>query len=410
MKAVVIGPGRVGLGFAGHLLHRSGYQICFVGRRRAVAPLMAAGKYVVRLTDGHRLHEDRVSGVSAIDISCSSEVEQAIADADVVCTAVGPRALDSVAPLLARGLSAAKQQVNVIAFENAEDAGRRLRRLVAEQVGFEHAGRHGFSGAVVSRVVAHRLPPERPGDPLVLIGEPHTEFAVDAAALNHPLPRIEGLVAVDDFTAFYRRKLYRYSAGHAATAYLGQLKGYRYLHAAIRDPEIAQLVRAAVREGQAGLRAAYGPHVAGDDAEVEAIIDRFGNAELGDTVARVGRDVPRKLGPSDRLLGAARLAEHAGVAPVRLAQAAAAALCFKDGGDPPVVAPREGTASGRSRVARLLSGIGHLPPTSPLARLIQNEWQGLMDGWEDGNLMLSLEDRLWAWSSNSHAPAGRLAS
>jgi len=410
MKAVVIGPGRVGLGFAGHLLHRSGYQVCFVGRRRAVAPLMGAGEYVVRLTDGHLVHQDQVSGVSAVDISSTSEVAQVIADADVVCTAVGPRSLDSVAPLLAWGLSAAQQKVSVIAFENAEDAGTRLRRLVAQQIGSEHAGRHGFSGAVVSRAVAHRLLPERPGDPLVLIGEPDTEFAVDAAALRHPLPPIEGLVAVDDFTAFYRRKLYRYSAGHAATAYLGQLKGYRYLHAAIRDPEIAQLARAAVREGQSGLRAAYGPDVAGDDAEVDAIIDRFGNAELGDTVARVGRDVPRKLGPSDRLLGAARLAERAGVAPVRLAQVAAAALCFKDGGDAPVVAPRDVTTSGRSRVARLLTGIGHLPPASPLARLIQDEWQGLVDGWEDGNLLLSLEDHLWAWSSNSHAPAERLAS
>jgi len=29
MKAVVIGPGRVGCGFAGQLLHASGYEVCF---------------------------------------------------------------------------------------------------------------------------------------------------------------------------------------------------------------------------------------------------------------------------------------------------------------------------------------------------------------------------------------------
>jgi len=371
---------------------------------------MRVGEYTVRLTDGRLVHQEQVSDVSAVDISNVSEATRVIADADVVCTAVGPRALNSVAPLLASGLSAARHQVKVIAFENAEDAGVRLRQLVAGQIGSEQAGRHAFSGAVVSRAVAHRLLPEHPGDPLLLIGEPDTAFVVDAAALRHPLPPIEGLVAVDDFTAYYRRKLYRYSAGHVATAYLGQLKGYRYLHAAIRDPEIAHLARSAVREGQAGLRAAYGPEIAGDDTEVEAIIHRFGNAELGDTVARVGRDVPRKLGPTDRLLGAARLAEGAGVAPVRLAQVAAAALCFKDGGDAPAVAPRDDTRSGRSRVATVLTAIGHLPPTSPLARLILDEWQGLVDGWEDGNLLLSLEKHLWAWSSSSHAPSERFAS
>ena len=32
MRAVVIGPGRIGCGFAGHVLREAGYDVTFVGR------------------------------------------------------------------------------------------------------------------------------------------------------------------------------------------------------------------------------------------------------------------------------------------------------------------------------------------------------------------------------------------
>ncbi|MDP3179377.1 MAG: hypothetical protein Q8M76_15820 [Spirochaetaceae bacterium] len=42
----------------------------------------------------------------------------------------------------------------------------------------------------------------------------------------------------------------------------------------------------------------------------EDLLSRFANAALGDTVYRVGRDLPRKLYPADRVLGAALLRER----------------------------------------------------------------------------------------------------
>ena len=391
MKAVVIGAGRIGCGFVGHLLHRSGHDVCLVGRGPVVDPLKRDGGYVVRVTDGRTARDERVQGVRCLDVRQLAEVDNEISTADVVCTAVGTGALPDVASHLATGLAMATHPINVIAFENAEDAGPRLRRLVADAAGLHTASRHGFSGAVVSRVVAQRQLPERPGDPLLLIGEPNDDFTVDGEALKTPMLDIEGMIAVDDFAAHFRRKLYRYSAGHATAAYLGHLKGYRYLHAAVRDPEIRWAVRSAIVEGQRGLQAQYGAAVAGSPGDADQILRRFDNAALGDTVARVGRDVRRKLGHYERLIGAASLAERAGVAPVWLAHAAAAALFFHD-------APPTG-----SRLDGALWEITGLQQTSPLARRIEEAWLGFSDGWGQGNLLLSLEQRLWSWSGRPTA-------
>jgi mannitol-1-phosphate 5-dehydrogenase len=56
---------------------------------------------------------------------------------------------------------------------------------------------------------------------------------------------------------------------------------------------------------------------------------RFRNRALGDSVYRVGRDLPRKLAPDDRLVGALRFQLAAGVEPVNTIKAAAAALRFR---------------------------------------------------------------------------------
>jgi mannitol-1-phosphate 5-dehydrogenase len=155
---------------------------------------------------------------------------------------------------------------------------------------------------------------------------------VHGPSLRKPVPKLPGLVRVKDFEAAFNTKLYVFSAGHATVAYLGFLKGYRYVHAAVRDPEIRAAALAAMRAGQQGLEARYGKAPAGGEPELQAILWRFENAALNDPVARVGRDPRRKLKPSERLLGAARLCEDAGVSVATLPLAAAAAVCF-DGAD-----------------------------------------------------------------------------
>ena len=62
---------------------------------------------------------------------------------------------------------------------------------------------------------------------------------------------------------------------------------------------------------------------------IDDLIQRFGNRHLGDTVYRVGRDLPRKLGFDGRLIGAARLDMKHGITPENTALGIAAAFFFR---------------------------------------------------------------------------------
>lgn len=400
MKAVVIGPGRVGCGFAGHLLHRAGFDVAFIGRPVTAARLRRAGYYVVRLMDGREVRDELIPSNGAVDMGDLRLDADTVAAADVVGFAVGTDAFDDVGAVL----SQARRPVTVIAFTNDEHAGRLLRNAVEWLAGPGVVERHAFSGAVIDRAIAHRIIPENPDAPMLLIGEPVDSFIIDGTALGDggvtSVLQIVGVTVSEDFAAAYRRKLFRYSAGHATVAYLGQLKGYRYMHADALDPEIAAAARAAMREGRTGLAAAYGAALAEGDAELDAILARFGNAALADSVARVGRVPRRKLRPGDRLIGPARLAIQAGASsPQALATVAGAALCFSDGAQPSLTQHLAGAdARTTSReVGSLLSEISRLQSTDALSVQIRSAWTRLAAG-QGGNLLLSLRDRTWAWS------------
>ena len=397
MKAVVFGPGRIGCGFVGQLLSGSGYELIFVGRGPVVDQLSRVGRYRVRLTGGTHASDLKieVAGVRALQTVDVEAVTSAVAAADLVAVSVGPSNLNAVAPLLAAGLARRTSPVNVIAFENCSDPGGCLRDAVIRNLPALATAGHGFSGALVSRIVTRRIGDPGGAEPLVFLGDLPSAFVVDGPSLCAPLPSIEGLRAVDDFRAWVMKKLYTFSAGHAAAAYLGALKGYHYVHSAIRDPEIRSAVLAAMEEGRRGLARRFGPGLAGDRAELDAIVARFENAALNDPVGRVGRDPLRKLGPEDRLVGAARLAAEAGVQPCRLALVAAAAMCFVCAQDP---------AACRTPAATVRSVAG-LDPRQGLGLEIFEAFNRLVEGREDDNVLLSLRELVWSWTRDPVAPA-----
>ena len=423
MKAVVFGTGRIACGVIGELLNDAGCTITFIGRNRGVVDnLNRHGRFHLRLSDADGNAQLTIVGVEAIHLANRQAAITAVTEADVIFTAVGAGNLDSVAALLAAGLVIRTSPVDVIACENHADPGGHLRNLVAARaVEPNDVQRHGFAGALVGRAVSCRLGDVDGHEPLTFVGDPIRELIVDGAVLRNPLPSVGGLHSVGDFAAYMQRKLFIFSAGHATAAYLGHLKGYRYIHAAIRDQEIRGAVLEAMREGQYGIAARFGEAFAsfdgapqrnsalrrhrrrcdrgtrGEDA-LEAILTRFGNAALCDPVSRVGRDARRKLNVDDRLLGAAQLARRAGVNPSGLLTAAAAALCFECTDDPGTAAIRD--SMHQRGVAATLDQECGIGASSRLARSVHAAWIRLTaDDWHAGNAMLSIDRPQWAWQA-----------
>ncbi len=400
MKAVVIGPGRIGCGFVGQLLHQSGYEIVFVARNaKLVEHFNRVGEYRVLIASKDERHEISVGPVRALWAGDTEAVAEAIAEADIVATAVGPQNLPAIAPLIAAGLAKRRTPVNVLAFENLINAGPCLRRLVRKaQVNTDTYVQHGFSGCLVHRVVTQRLGELDNQTPLLFVGDPPEEFVAHGPSLRAPLPKIQGMMLADNYAVWVLRKLYTFSAGHATAAYLGALKGYHYIHSAVRDPEIRESVLAAMAEGQKGLAARFGTEVAGDEAQLLHILERFENAALNDPIQRVGRDPRRKLGVNERLVGAARMADRAGIRPEKLSLAAAAAFCFCNPADPSCNELQRCISD--SGVAGALNQVCGLDPQSGVARFVARSWEQLVAGWQPGNLLLSLDRRVWAWSAS----------
>lgn len=374
MNVVILGAGRIGCGFAGALLHASGLQPIFIARNQALVDhFNRVGRYQVRLVDRAKAETYSVDGIQAIHSDQVQQVTAAIAQADLIVTAVGAGNLSAVAPLIATGLQERHTAVNILAFENHANADSHLRTFIAQQMPAAHSlDEHGCAGVLVSRVVTERKGSPLRDEPLTFIGDPPATFVVDGTNLGPPLPDLRGMKVTDQYSAWTQRKLYTYSAGHATAAYLGYLKGYHYIHTAIRDPEIRAAVFAAMVEGQRGLAACYGSAIAGTEQDLLDILARFDNAALNDPIQRVGRDPRRKLGAHDRLAGAARLALTAGTRPDTLALAMAAALHFDEPTDPLAGdLQQEIQYRGTNQILRQVS---ELDPNQGIGRSVSEAW------------------------------------
>jgi mannitol-1-phosphate 5-dehydrogenase len=145
-----------------------------------------------------------------------------------------------------------------------------------------------------------------------------------------------------DLLPFEEAKLYGHNAVHAAAAYLGALWGCSRIHELRQFPGAMEFLRALfVEESGAALASKHRGldplfTAQGFAAYADDLLDRMTNPHLGDTVERVGRDVLRKLGWDDRLVGTMRLVLAAGFRPRRFAFATAAALAGCGGGPGPV--------------------------------------------------------------------------
>ena len=162
---------------------------------------------------------------------------------------------------------------------------------------------------------------------------------------------------VSPFRFIIERKLYIHNMGHAVCAYLGMYKGYTYISEAIADPEIRVIVREAMTESAVALAKRFSMPFDELIEHTNDLIRRFGNTALGDTCARVGADIPRKLANSDRLTGGALSVVEAGGHPGYIAVGAASALAkhiAENGGDAAeIFASLTGVNDGEYRMAAL---------------------------------------------------------
>jgi len=377
-SAVIFGAGNVGRGFLGQLFSESGYELVMVDiDRPLLQALNAQGGYRLQLVDNEGTQELWVAPVRALHAGDTQRVAAAVAEASLMATSVGVRALPSVARTVASGLARrladpAAAPVNIIVCENLKNAANHFRHLVGqglpENLRAQLEPRVGFVDAVIGRMVPLLTPEQRAADPARIVAEPYKELPVARQGIIGPVPNVVGLEVCDHFAAYVARKLYIHNGGHAVLAYLGHLRGHLYGYQALEDPVVRPLFEAAWVEAQRGIATAYQVSPRWLEEHANDLRRRFANRALGDTIVRLGRDPLRKLAPDDRLVGAARLAEQAGVEPRALSWAIAAGYCFDSPEDP--LAARLQARLAAVGLPATLREVSEIDPDEPLGEAI----------------------------------------
>ena len=331
-KAVHFGAGNIGRGFIGLLLSQAGYHVTFVD---VAAPLVddinTLGKYNVQIFG--EAEKTLVENVSAINSNENLDaLLDAIVEADIVTTAIGPNILKFIAPNIAKGLTKRvavnKTPLNIIACENMVGGSTVLKNFVyenlADDVKPEVEKLIGFPDAAVDRIV----PLQKNDEKLLVKVEPYAEWDVDSRGVVGELPAIKGMTLVDNLGAYIERKLFTVNTGHASIAYLAYQKGYADMSKAMQDEEIVAAARAVWAETSALLIDKYKFAPAVHQKYVATTEARFKNPNLSDEVTRVARGPKRKLSAADRLVSPATQLLERGLIPYALAKVIAAALKF----------------------------------------------------------------------------------
>ncbi|MBD3184798.1 mannitol-1-phosphate 5-dehydrogenase [Candidatus Poribacteria bacterium] len=334
-KFIQYGAGNIGRSLVGQLFSKAGYEVVFIDvDEKIIDALNRERKYLIQVKDEvpQDIWVENVRGVNGNDIEA---VVNEIATADMMATAVGTNALKYIYEVIAKGIKERKEPINIIICENLRHMSKIVRESLTQYLpeGFPFQERVGLVETTIGKMVPIMPKEISEKDPLLVWSEAYNLLYAAKDGFIGEIPDIEGLIVKSNFDAYVDRKLFIHNLGHAITAYLGYLvdPDNIYISTAIENEFVRHITEAAMWESGRALIREY-PFEFDEDSQREHINDlicRFGNIHLGDTIYRVGRDVPRKIGFNERLIGAARLGIKNNIMPKYTAMGVAAAFFFR---------------------------------------------------------------------------------
>jgi mannitol-1-phosphate 5-dehydrogenase len=253
---------------------------------------------------------------------------------------------NSVASLIAEALKNRTAKAAIIyTAENNNHAAQILQKAVTKKTGALPEQSVQFLNTVIgkmSRVVTDpaevkdlNLKTIAPGIDRAFLVEQFNRILVSKTRFPDFHPGIGIFIEKDDLMPFEEAKLYGHNAIHSLLGFIGALKGYTKITELANDPAIMQIGRAAYsREYGAALIKKYS-HL-GDELftssgfkdYTEDLLTRMTNPFLGDTIARVVRDIPRKLEMNGRIFGTMQLILQYGLEPKNMALGAIAGIAL----------------------------------------------------------------------------------
>ena len=376
-KIVQFGAGNIGRGFVGQLSSQSGWETVFIDIDETLLnAINERGTYDIHIVDKNT-YRISVTNIRAVDGRDIGQVAEELATADLVSTAVGANIIRHIAAPICRGIEKRSQlptprPLNILLCENLLHAAAIMREHLAAEIAEEAmdflASQIGLAETVIGRMVPIVPEEKKKEDPLYIAVEEFAILPIDSNAIIGPCPDIKGLDPEPNLFAFEERKLFTHNCGHMLCALWGYEKGYEFLWEAADDEEIRSSTLAAMQETGEALVKKHGFDPLDYQAHTKDLVERFRNKALGDTIARVARDPIRKLGPNDRLIGAANLCMEQGIEPAHLVQGIISAIRYDPPEDPGAIELQN--QMNEDGLETVLKNICQLEPDSALFKMI----------------------------------------
>lgn len=310
--ALIIGAGAIGRGFVPWVLNN--FEIDFFDTNTTLCKsIIDRHGYVSYMSDGNVLESMHIHPKQ-----CAANVEELnLTKYEIVFVSVGPRNIK----YLPREFN--KIRCPIFSLENDPATVEEMKsHLSIDNIYF------GVPDVITSDTAS---PENLQKDPNSLHTENGILYLQKPNNLNKDLveylPDVEWL-SVDRMNEEWDAKLYIHNTPHCVAAYLGNLAGYSYLHEAMQDERIRNIIDGLLAEILLALKfeTNYDHKFMEDYAQKE--IKRFSNLLLYDPISRVAREPIRKLNPGGRLIGALRMMLANGVKPINLMYGIVAALNY----------------------------------------------------------------------------------
>ena len=286
-QAVHFGAGNIGRGFIGPILQANDYEVIFVDvNTDLIKKINEEGQYKITSLSIDGATEEKINDVKAIDLGDTELLNDALLNASLITTSVGPKFVESIYERVAT-LDNQKDQI-FIAFENMYKASSSASSSINSR---------NKNLKIIDAVVDKIVPPQPPTS-LDVIVETYGSIILDESTELQPLG-VSKIVTYRNYDNEFYKKLWLLNGLHLQLAYYGLANKHTYIDEVLSSKEGREFGESAIKS----LAEAYTLMSNSDenlDNFSKTIINRFTLPEIKDEVTRIARNPEIKFSKNER--------------------------------------------------------------------------------------------------------------
>lgn len=337
-EILIIGAGKIGRGFIGQLFFRSGYKLWFVDSSDEVVRLLNKEKrYRVDIAKDEEDETEYVEVEGAYTPKAIVDIQAVANRISLMSTCVGASNIETTAVFLRNILEHRdpEKPLNWLICENAFQPAIKIREILLQGKTLQFrefvTTKLGLVETQVLRTGMNASREVLQKEPLAVRMQDWWSLPFDKDAFIGSVPDVTGFLPKVNFKNELIRKIYTFNGTNGPISYIGWANGYKILHMA------AQAFRPFFDEIQEesahGLTGEFGFNENEQREFMALAMKKYTDPALNDEIERNAKDLCRKLGKEERLVGPALLCQKHGRKPLAYAKAIAAAYCYDGSSD-----------------------------------------------------------------------------